>query len=346
MNVADSIRARIAAEGPIPFEVFQHMALYDTGGFFASGPVRSSATGDFLTSPEVSPWFGRTIARFLADSDVTTLVEVGAGSGSLLHPILEELSDIDIWAVEASPIARETLRGVLSEGRVVESLAAVPDVPIGAIIANELIDNLPVAIAVKAESGWNEHYVGVVGDELGFYTVDARPEVAAWADAYGGEVSVGGIVEVQLAAKSWLEQAIARLETGVILLLDYGGTVEELEPRRNQGTLRTYRGHHLGPDPLLEPGETDITVDVNFTALESVAQTVGLSTELYRQDDFLAAWGLRKVISSMKQEELAHARAGETMRQVEVKSDRINAETLLHPRGLGDFRVLVVNASF
>jgi SAM-dependent MidA family methyltransferase len=342
MNAVDSIRARIAAEGPIPFEVFQHLALYGEGGFFASGPVRSSATGDFLTSPEVSPWFGKTIARFLAARSIGTVVEVGAGSGSLLGPILEDVSAIDVWAVEASPMARETLRGVLPDDRVVESLTAVPDLFTGAIIANELIDNLPVAIAVKTDDGWNEHFVGTLGDEFAFLPVAARPEVVAWAEAYGGEVPVGGVVEVQLDAASWLEQAIARLDSGVILLIDYGGTVEELEPRRNQGTLRTYRGHHLGPDPLLQPGETDITVDVNFTALEAIARTMGLSTELHRQDDFLIAWGLRKVISAMKQEELAHARAGELMQQLQVKNDRINAETLLHPRGLGDFRVLVV----
>lgn len=341
-----SIRARIAAEGPIPFEVFQHLALYGEGGFFASGPVRSSATGDFLTSPEVSPWFGKTIARFIAARSIDTIFEVGAGSGSLLRPILDELGEVDAWAVEASPEARRSLGNVLPGDRIVESLDQLPTGLNGAIVANELIDNLPVAIAVNTGDGWNEHYVGIVGDQLGFYTVDARPEVAAWADAYGGEVPAGGIVEVQLAAASWLAQAIARLEAGVILLIDYGGTVEELEPRRKQGTLRTYRGHHLGPDPLLEPGETDITVDVNFTALEAIARTMGLSTQLHRQDDFLIAWGLRKVISAMKQEELAHARAGETMSQLEIKSDRINAETLLHPRGLGDFRVLVVDVGF
>ncbi len=244
--------------------------------------------------------------------------------------------------MEASPTARHSLADVLPGDRIVGSLDDLPNGLSGAIVANELIDNLPVAIAAKTEDGWNEHYVGVVGDELGFYTVAARPEVSAWADAYGGVVPIGGVVEVQLAAARWLEDAIALLSGGVILLIDYGGTAEELEPRRNLGTLRTYRGHHLGPDPLLEPGETDITVDVNFTALLAIARQHARSAELYRQDEFLAEWGLRKVISAMKQQELAHARAGETMRQLEVKSDRINAETLLHPRGLGDFRALVV----
>lgn len=342
MTAADAIRERIAAEGPIPFEIFQHMALYEEGGFFARGPVRSSATGDFLTSPEVSPWFGKTIARFLSPRSPVTLVEVGAGSGSLLEPVLAELPDVDAWAVEASPMARDSLRTILPDNRIVESLDELTGGIAGAIIANELIDNLPVALAVKTDDGWGEHFVGTLGDELAFFAVDSRPEIAAWAEEFGGEVPVGGVVEVQLAATHWLKQAIGKLRSGVVVLIDYGATVEELEPRRNIGTLRTYRGHHLGPDPLLEPGETDITVDVNFTALQAVAERNGLRAGLHRQDDFLAEWGLRKVVSAMKQEELAYARAGETMQQLQVKSDRIAAETLLHPRGLGDFRVLVV----
>jgi SAM-dependent MidA family methyltransferase len=195
---------------------------------------------------------------------------------------------------------------------------------------------------VRKGDAWVEHFVAFDGDELVFVEVTPRPEVVEWADAFGGNAPDGGVVEVQLRATHWLQQAIRRMGSGVIVLIDYGGTVEELEPRRNLGTLRTYRGHHLGPDPLLEPGETDITVDVNFTALQAAATGWGRTVELHRQDDFLASNGLRQVVSDLRQQELEMARAGETMKQLELKSERIAAETLLHPRGLGDFRVLVV----
>ncbi len=342
MAVPETLRQLIAEHGPIPFELFQETALYGQGGFFATGPVRSTAAGDFLTSPEVSPWFGRTIGRYLADLPMDTLVEVGAGSGSLLRTLLPELGEVDAWAVEVSPMARDRLQRIVPPERIVDSLEKMPSPFVGAIVANELIDNLPVAVAVRTDAGWNEHFVGVVGDELAFVVVPARDPVADWAENYAGEVPVDGVVEVQLAAADWLRRAIAMLESGRILLIDYGGTAEELEPRRNLGTLRTYRGHHLGPNPLLEPGETDITVDVNFTALVAVAEAHGCVVTLHRQDDFLAERGLRKVVSDLKQQELEHARAGDTMRQLEVKDQRINAETLLHPRGLGDFRVLEI----
>lgn len=343
-TVSETLRRKIAAEGPIPFETFQDIALYGDGGFFASGPLRSAATGDFLTSPEVSPWFGKTIARFVdqLSPSVDTLVEAGAGSGSLLRALDEESArGLAEWAVEASPMARASLGKLLPAERVVDSLEALPGDLNGVIIANELIDNLPVSLAVRSGTAWMEHHVGYDGAFI-FVEVPARPEIAAWAEQFGGEVPEGGIVEVQLAARQWLAAAMNLLAQGNIVLFDYGGTVEELEPRRQLGTLRTYRGHHIGPDPLLEPGETDITVDVNFSALVAYASSCGATATLHRQDDFLKAWGLRDVVTDLKLRELELARSGDTMGQLTLRSERIDAETLLHPRGLGDFRVLII----
>lgn len=349
MTVTDALRTRIATDGPLPFEVFMEIALYGEGGFFASGPLRSAATGDFLTSPEVSPWFGKTIARFIAESLEElppTIVEVGAGSGSLLTALLDALPDpVTAWAVEASPAARASLRVLLPPANVVGSLEELPGDLSGVVIANELIDNLPVSLAVRSGSGWVEHYVDVADGSLVFVVVAARPEVATWADRHGGEVPDGGIVEVQLAATRWLGGVIDLVDKGTIILVDYGGTTEELQPRRRLGTLRTYRGHHLGPDPLLEPGETDITVDVNFSALVDFAASRAATVTLQRQDDFLRAGGLRDVVRELKLRELELARSGDTVAQLVLRSERIDAETLLHPRGLGDFRVLTITVS-
>jgi SAM-dependent MidA family methyltransferase len=149
-------------------------------------------------------------------------------------------------------------------------------------------------------------------------------------------------VEVQLAAGEWLRSVLDRLDSGTILLIDYGDTTENLEKRRVEGTLRTYRAHHLGPHPLDEPGETDITVDVNFTALIDRAVQLGASVEYHRQDDFLSQLGLRARLSKLRHQELDLARDGDPMERLKVRSLGTEAETLLHPRGLGDFRVLVV----
>jgi len=275
---------------------------------------------------------------------VPLLVEVGAGSGSLLRPLLASLHhSVDPWTVEMSPPARASLAQIVSGERVAGALDDLPATFFGVVIANELIDNLPVALAARLGDGWEERWVGVEGDQLVLVRRDARPEVVGWANRFGLPCPEGGIVEVQLAAAAWLRSMLDRLDRGSIVLVDYGDTSEGLVHRRAEGTVRTYRKHHLGPDPLLEPGATDITVDVNFTALMATARETGARAALYRQDDFLASLGLRDRIAALREQERVLARSGDTMGQLKARSDRTNAEALLHPRGLGDFRVLVIS---
>ena len=348
--LADKLRSRIEAEGPMPFEEYMAACLYDDEfGFFATGPLRSVASGDFLTSPEVSPWFGRMLGRFVSQERRRTgaapfaVVEVAAGSGSLLEAMVADLAGgpYGFHAVEASPAAREALTAVIGSDGVHASLDGLAERFDGVVLANELLDNLPVALAIRSGDGWVERWVGATDDRFGFVTAPCRPEVAAWCDAYAGTVPEGGMVEVQLAATGWITAALEHIERGALVIIDYGGTAEELEPRRTQGTLRTYRNHHLGPDPLAEPGRTDVTVDVNFTATIAAAEGAGATVELHRQDDFLASLGLRSIVSGLRHRERDLARSGDAMERLIVRSEATDADTLLHPRGLGDFRVLV-----
>lgn len=334
----------ISRSGPIPFERFMAEALYGEGGFFTE--LRSSKGGDFLTSPEVSPLFGQTLAVFVESErrrlgDPFRLVEVGGGTGSLLRSLLAACPLDDVWAAEASPAARRELAGLVGAHRVVAELGDVPAPFRGVVLANELVDNLPMAMAQLTDRGWRERWVGAEGDRLVLVDAPVRPEVLAWLERFAGPVEVGGWVECQLAAGEWMTQAVSMLEAGAVVVIDYGDTAENLAPRRRHGTLRTYRSHHLGPHPLDEPGATDITADVDFTALEAAAREAGAETELWRQDDFLSALGLRERLSELRHRELELARSGDPMARLEVRSLRTEAETLLHPRGLGDFRVLV-----
>ena len=374
--------------------------LYDQdGGFFATGPLRSVKEGDFLTSPEVSPWFGRTLAEFVrreaeraGGAGGFLVVDVGAGSGSLLKSLISHLASptggrdhgltplpavraglppeggaksprprsdpppgtdepdsplrreqFELHAVEASPAAREALARIVDH--VHETIDDLPERFEGVIIANELLDNFPVALAVRSGVGWVERWVGATDTAFELVTATARPDVVTWCDAYAGEVPDGGMVEVELAATDWVSAILDRLQRGALVVIDYGGTAEELEPRRTQGTLRTYQRHHLGPDPLLAPGATDVTVDVNFTALIAAAEAAGASVGLHRQDDFLAELGLREVVKGLRHRELELARGDDAMARLKVRSEATDAATLLHPRGLGDFRAMVAEMS-
>jgi SAM-dependent MidA family methyltransferase len=343
MTLAERIRDKIEAEGPIPFEEFMGFALYDPeGGFFAAGKLRSEKAGDFLTSPEVSPLFGETLARYVGREqerirEPFVLIEVAAGSGSLIGPLLKTI-EVEAWAVETSPAARLALASVLPPERIRTDL---PDRIRGVVIANELIDNLPMALAQRVDGAWRERWVGLDGDGLGLVDADARSEIVQWLRDYAGDVPEGGWVEVQLAASEWTGDVLRRLEAGSVLLFDYGDLADNLLPRRQDGTLRTYRAHHLGPHPLDEPGETDITADVNFTALVAAAEATGAFVELHRQDDFLTDLGLRDRLSELRHLELEAVRSGDDMERLRLRTRKTEAETLLHPRGLGDFRVLV-----
>lgn len=331
-QIVDELRAR----GPMPFERFMQLALYGPEGFFGGDLLRSQRSGDFLTSPEVSELFGQTLARYVekihnAIGDPFQLVEVGAGSGSLLRPLIETFP-VDALAVEVSPAARAALAGL------VPVTGELPTTIRGVVIANELLDNLPTALAQLTSGGWRERWVGLDGDDLVFVDAPPRPEVIAWLDAYAGPVAEGGWVEVQLSARTWVADVIGRLEAGAVVIIDYGETADNLAHRRGEGTLRTYRAHHLGPHPLDEPGATDITYDVNFTPLLDLHP----DADLRRQDEFLGDLGLRQRLSELRRSELDAARAGDDMERLRLRTSKTEAETLLHPRGLGDFKVLTI----
>ena len=260
----------------------------------------------------------------------------------MLRPLMDSLdTPLEPWAVESSPAARASLAESVPEATVVEDLDSLPDLFEGAIVANELIDNLPVALAVWEDDDWVERWVDADGDDLVLVPAPARPVVEWWCVQFAGPVMEGGVVEVQLSAWSWIHHALERLLEGPLVVIDYGDSAEGLAPRRAHGTIRTYRAHHLGPHPLDEPGATDITVDVNFTALAAACEDAGSRAEVMRQDEFLTDLGLRDELSRLRHEELELARSGDAMQRLQVRSKRTEAETLLHPRGLGDFRVLV-----
>ena len=335
----------IERDGPIGFDRFMELALYAAGaGYFSTGELRSDRAGDFLTSPEVSPAFGETIAAFVTAEherigEPFTLAEVGGGSGSLIRPLVDALSFEPglVVSVERSAAARRAMGEIAPDVVQADELPAMR----GVVVANELLDNMPAAILRRGAAGWVEEAVGIVGDELG--RVDRLPadELVEWAEEFGGEVPGGGRVEVQREAAEWVADTIGRIETGALVVFDYGDTAEGLRSRRAEGTVRTYRGHHLGPDPLLEPGATDVTMDVNFTAMVAAAEGAGAEVDLMRQDDFLRRWGLEDALERVKEEEQEAAREGRTDERLRLRSRRVDMETLLHPRGLGDFRVLV-----
>lgn len=338
----------IRREGPLPFERFMEMALYDpAGGYYAAGPLRSRPAGDFITSPEVSRAFGETLAAYavgeyrrLGEPSDFTVAEAGAAAGSLLEPLLSALPfPARAAAVEASAAARAALAARLPH-LMTYAPEEVPDRLTGVMFANEVADNLPVALAVREEDGWSERRVGEEDGELTLTAAPVRAEVGEWLDAYAGEVPAGGMAEAQLAARDWISGWAGRLAAGSLVVVDYGSAGQSAD---GAGTLRTHRWHRPGPRPLDSPGEVDITVDVNFTALADAARAHGLECEILTQRAFLTRCGLPDRLAARREEELELARIGDYLGRLRARSFLTGAAALLDPAGLGGFHVLIAS---
>src|SRR5262245_18363237 len=89
--------ARIRSEGPITFHDFMQGALYDEElGYYNTERAKIGAEGDYYTSSNVHPSFGRVLARLMIDlwnESALTIVEMGAGTGRLAGDILTAMRD-------------------------------------------------------------------------------------------------------------------------------------------------------------------------------------------------------------------------------------------------------------
>jgi SAM-dependent MidA family methyltransferase len=353
-------------------------ALYDPDdGFFAAGGGAGRAGSDFLTSPEVGRLFGTMVARWadawwerLGRPDPYMLVDAGAGRGQLARAVLAALPRcgpaLRYVLVERSAALREAQReGLTLEpaemalgpavapepdeapepvpglGPLVTSLPDLPATPlVGVVVANELLDNLPVRIVERAGTGWLEVRVGEGFTEV---TVPADEALAAEADALtsGVKVPAGVRVPIQTAMKEWLRGLGEVLRHGAVALIDYAEPVAELLARGQDGWLRTYRDQRRGGSPLEGPGTQDITADVCLEALRRSAARAGFTvSQETTQADWLRSLGLDEVVAEART--AWHARTANDLDALKARSLVQEADALTDPTGLGAHRVLVM----
>lgn len=341
---------RIRDDGPLGFDAYMELCLYDPeAGFFSSDAVRSGADGDFVTSPEVSPWFGRLIGRWAADQfphGTSTLLEVGGGSGALLEALVAESGDAfgEIAAVEVSPSARRSVGERVPRTRLVADIRELPvDVPV-VVVANELLDNLPVRLVERISSGWNELLVGETDGELGFVSAPADSELSAWCDRRLGAVRDGVVLSAQMEAERWLTMLLSHFSSARILIVDYADTTSHLEARPRKDIVRTFAGQRTGHDLFADPGATDITVEVNIDVVVSIVQELGSSIAVTDQRAFLAGLGADEANERLMADSHEHARAGDVMGQLVAASEATGLRALLDPSGLGGFTVWCISA--
>lgn len=310
------------AGGWISFARYMALALQ---AYYGRSDRQFGAEGDFVTAPELGRLFGRTLARQLAELD-GPILELGAGTGALAETLLQE-GDFEYQILETSAALRA--RQAARLGGKVKFLDALPERWRGVVIANEVVDALPVHAVRWTAAGVLERGVS---KNLAW---EERPAVGALLDeAKRIEVPVPYESEIGLAARAWMRTLAERLEEGVIFVIDYGFPGHEYyHPQRSMGTLMCHTRHRAHGDPFERPGEQDITAHVDFSALARAARDSGLEVLGYAtQAQFLVNCGITDV--------LAQANLENALRYAPIAAE---AQQLLSPAEMGElFKVLAV----
>jgi SAM-dependent MidA family methyltransferase len=325
--LAQRLADRIRREGPISFHDFMEAALYDPDEGYYARRARIGEGGDFVTSPEISSLFARSVARlFAADAALfpgpITFLEAGAGAGRFLadfRSALEEVSPetggrVRLAAIERTEAGRRAIAGAVPEASAFADAADVGGPFSGWIFSNELYDALPVHRVQMREGRLFELGVTLSANleeraASGFVWTSwpAPPVLLEPLERFGIALAHGQAAEVNLEAASLHRRLCGLVALGRIVAFDYGHRASVLyHPHaRPSGTLAVHSRGRRGGDPLEDPGRVDLTAHVNWDDLVSVGEASGFSTEgIVRQSRFLLEAGLFEDAGERKLEAL------------------------------------------
>lgn len=314
------IRQAIAADdGWITFSRYMDLSLYTPGlGYYAGGAVKLGKDGDFTTAPEISALFGATLARFASDlfgGVPLNILEFGAGTGKLASDLLSaaaesgtKIASYQIVEVSSELCARQ--QRALANYPQVEWLDAPPAAFTGLVIANELLDAMPVPLLVRRDGGWLERGVALDGSDFRF--VDRVCE-QGMAGQIPGEPSLpeGYLTEVHPQQAGFMRLVGEMLRAGnggAALMIDYGFPASEYYlPQRSGGTLMCHYRHHAHADPFYLPGLQDITSHIDFSEIARAGLDAGLEVGFYMsQAAFLIGAGLPGVLEGQRAADPLH----------------------------------------
>ena len=308
-KLVDLVVAEIEKQGgTISFYDYMNLLLYaPTLGYYSGGLAKIGSDGDFVTAPEISPLFGRTLAnqcRQLFDQGCPRqILEFGAGSGKLCEQIMDKLGDPDSYLIlELSADLRQRQQQYLKQVLPVDLfkriswLERLPDQFNGIVLANEVFDAMPVNLVKKSKS-WFELGVGFDGKRfIWSYLTDASEAVKSVEnmEARFGPYDDGYTTEVNLNYAPWFKALGDSTDQVVALMIDYGyECAEYYHPSRQQGTLLCHYRHRVHSDPLILPGLQDITASVDFDGVADAAEGAGFDVVgLVSQGRFLLQNGL------------------------------------------------------
>lgn len=320
-TLLDHIHQKIVESGgKIPFSTYMQLALYTPGlGYYTGGAQKFGCEGDFVTAPELSPIFGKCLAKALRPFN--TLLEFGAGSGILAKTLLDTNQNIEkYWILEISSELQhrqqETLKNHLDK---VTWLTELPLSFSGAIIANEVIDAFPATKFLYKDNHVYEYYVN---EKLEWVLEKPHdPRITEFVKSL--DLPSPYTSEMHLWLKPWIKSLSDTLNSGLMLIFDYGFPRHEFyHPDRREGTLMCHYRHQAHTNPFAHPGIEDITAHVDFTAIAEAAVESNLEVAGYTsQAAFLLDCGLTDFI--------------------ENDNDTLATKILTHPSEMGElFKVI------
>ena len=338
--------------GWLSFARYMELALYAPGlGYYSGGSRKFGPGGDFITAPELTPLFGQALATQLEQvmrASARNIIEAGAGTGLLAADVLRALESRgmlpETYAIlEVSGELRARQQQTLADAVPhlmprLRWLDRSPERFSGAVVANEVLDVMPVHLLAVRPGGIFER--GVARGIEGGLAWDERPaEAAVLAAAKALDLPVPEqgvyVTELNLAARAWIADWAERLESGAVLMIDYGyPRAEYYLPSRSSGSLLCYYRHRAHADPLLWPGLNDITAFVDFTSVAEAAFDAGLDVLGYTsQASFLFNCGILSLLAQRGPEESAdYIRAARAVQR------------LTTPQEMGElFKVLAVS---
>jgi SAM-dependent MidA family methyltransferase len=305
-----------AGDGWLSFTRFMELALYAPGlGYYSAGSRKFGPAGDFVTAPELSPLFGRCLARQLAElieRGFTDILEIGAGSGTLAADLLSELGNLgcplqNYFILEISADLRQRQRTLLA-GRAPQQISKVKWLDVlpaqfsGIIIGNEVLDAMPAQLIRTRAGELEESGITLAkNSDDAHFKCDYRPAGGALLNAARKlQLPDDYETETHLAARALVASLGRILKRGAILFIDYGFPAHEYyHPQRSRGTLMCHYRHHAHPDPLCMIGLQDITVHLDFSAIKTSAAAAGLELLGYAtQAQFLINCGITDILGA------------------------------------------------
>jgi SAM-dependent MidA family methyltransferase len=317
-ELANCIRNKIAADGPIPFSQYMEMALYEPGlGYYSAGLQKFGAGGDFVTAPQLGNVFARCLANQVAQIGAMLpayeIVEAGAGSGMLAADLLKALQDRQPPAryriLERSAYLRQVQKETLREQVPVwlDRISWLDEPPAeswqGVFLANEVLDALTVERFCFESDGPRLMQVRSGPDGFEWCKTSCPESMQKHIEMLLGGLDSrpgpGFCSEINTRLPDWLEAVTAGLQHGMALFIDYGYTRRDYYlPQRRDGTLVCHYRQRVHNDPFAWPGLTDISASVDFTALAEAADRCGLEVSGYTtQAMFLLGCGLDKILA-------------------------------------------------